>query len=343
MQLVRFGGTDLKLTKVGFGGIPIRRLSEDDAIRVIRHAIEKGINWFDSANGYDISENYIGKAIKHYDRKSLHYFTKSHRRKPQEVREDIQLSLKRAQIDYIDLYQFHLVTSSELWQQMMDDGTVDVVIEEKKKGIVKHIGVSTHKLEPALEAMKHPEIETIQYPFNFIECEAAVKVLAEAKKRDIGFISMKPFGGGLLDNASACIGCLMQHREIVFDPGFERIEEVDEVIKLVQERTGLTENDKKTIKKYKKELGDRFCRRCGYCSPCEHGVNIVTLMNLKSIAKRLSEKQLLDKKDNFYQAYESIDDCIECGRCELKCPYELSIRKSIRENAEFYRLLLESE
>ena len=111
MQKIRFGRTNLELTKFGFGGIPIQRLSEEDAVRVVQRGLELGMNWIDTANGYGVSEERIGKAIKSFDRRSLTLFTKGGGNTPDQLEQQIKLSLERLQVDYIDVYQFHGVRS----------------------------------------------------------------------------------------------------------------------------------------------------------------------------------------------------------------------------------------
>lgn len=329
---IRLGKSGLQVTRIGFGGIPIQRLSEEQTIRVLHRAIDGGFNWIDTANGYGTSEERIGKAIKKYPRSEVLVFTKGMGRDPKTLREQIELSFQRLQTENIDLYQFHIVPDPEMWQNMDENGAFDVVREYRDKGMIHHIGASAHTREAALAVIEHPEIEVLQYPFNFIVEEEGLEIVEACRKKDIGFIAMKPFGGGALQDAPTCIRFLLSVSNVAADPGFEHIEEVDEVLSLWKEGAPLSEENKRAIERLRQELGTRFCRRCGYCSPCPHGVHIISLMTMETLVKRFPAEMLSEAW--ITEAGSSVENCIECGECEEKCPYDLSIMEGIRRGAE---------
>ena len=122
------------------------------------------------------------------------------------------------------------------------------------------------------------------------------------------------------------------------DLGFEKITEIEEVVALAKEVFPLSHRDLAPIKRLKELLGDYFCRRCGYCTPCEQGIDIIALMAIESIVKRVPPDSLLNGV--FGKAAKTIDNCTECGQCQSRCPYGLSICKHIRFGAE---LLLRME
>jgi predicted aldo/keto reductase-like oxidoreductase len=339
-KTIRLGKSGLEVTRVGFGGIPIQRLSEQQAIKVLRRALEGGLNWIDTANGYGTSEERIGKAIKKYPRSDLLVFTKGGGRDSKALREQIELSFERLQTDYIDLYQFHNVLDPGLWQTMQENGTFDLVRQYRETGKIRHIGASAHNREAARAVIEHPEIEVLQFPFNFIVEDQGRELVDACCAKDMGFIAMKPFGGGALDDASACIRYLLSIPDIVADPGFEHIAEVDEVLSLWKEGAPLSEENRQSIERFRRELGTRFCRRCGYCQPCPQGVQIVSLMTMETLVKRFPADRL--SEDWIAGAAESIEKCIECGECEQKCPYKLSIIEEIHRGAEAFRRALET-
>jgi predicted aldo/keto reductase-like oxidoreductase len=334
-QMVRLGKSGLEVTAVGFGGIPIQRLTEVQAVRVLRRALDGGMNWIDTAHGYSTSEGRVGKAIQGYRREKLHLFTKGPAREPQKIREQIELSLQRLQTPYIDLYQFHAVPSMEEWEEMGRNGTLEVVREYRQRGAIRHIGASTHSQQTAEALARLPEIEVLQYPFNFIVQREGLAVLKACREHDVGFIAMKPFGGGALESAPACIRFLLQHPGVAADPGFEKEEEVGEVLALWQEGARLSAEDRGTIERLREELGKRFCRRCGYCMPCPQGVQISSLMTMASIIKRFPSEWL--GKGWVAEAGRSAELCTECGECEGKCPYELPVVEEIQRGARLWQ------
>jgi len=334
------GKSGLEVSKIGFGSIPLQRVSDGEAEVVIQWALDGGVNWIDTANMYGSSEERIGRGIRGYDRESLVIATKGMGRTVEELREQAALSFRRMGIKYIDLYQFHCV-SSEQWESMLGNGTVDMILKLRDAGWIGHVGASCHEKAAALQIVEHPEIEVLQWPFNFMVAEEGLEVLAKCKEREVGFIAMKPFGGGSLNDAGASIRFLLGYPEVATDPGFQTVEEVDEVIQLAKEGRKLTERDRSLIERMKVELGDRFCRRCGYCEPCPEGVEIVLLMNLDNIAARFGREEMLEGK--FKDVAGTLDRCTDCGECESKCPYKLAIREKMGENYRMFEALKNSK
>jgi predicted aldo/keto reductase-like oxidoreductase len=335
MKRIRLGKSGMEVSRVGFGGIPLQRLGEADAVRVIQAGVDGGIDWIDTAHGYGTSEERFGKALARYERSRVRIFTKGPAKDPEAARAQLRSSLERLRTPYLDLYQFHLVPSAEAWRTMKQNGTVDVILQARARGEVRHLGVSAHNPDTALALVEDPLVEVIQWPFNFMVEDEGRKVLEACRRRDVGFIAMKPFGGGMLDNAAACVRFLLQFADVALDPGFERAEEIVEVLSLAGEeergRVEPTAADRTVMERLKGELGTRFCHRCGYCSPCPQGVSIVPLMTMESLIRRFTREQVTSgwAKD----AAASAARCTECGACEKKCPYDLPIRKGIREGA----------
>jgi predicted aldo/keto reductase-like oxidoreductase len=338
MKKIRLGKSNLRVTRIGFGGIPIQRPGEAESIRVLRAALNAGINWIDTAFGYGSSEERIGKAIADIPRDQVLLFTKGPGRDPETLKRQIESSLRRLKVDTLDLYQFHIVPDRETWLRMQDNGSFELVRDLRKQGVIRHIGASAHSREAARAVLEHPEIEVFQFPFNFIVEKEGGEIFDLCRRGDVGFIAMKPFAGGELNDAKAAIRFLLQFPGLVTDPGFETRQEVEEVTALAKENAPLSAADRETISRLRRELGTRFCRRCGYCSPCPQGVKIVPLMTMKSFIKRCPPASLASGWPP--EALASLEQCNECGECEARCPYELPIREQIREGAEALRQLL---
>lgn len=337
MKIVRLGKTDLQVTRVGFGGIPIQRLSESEAIRVVQHCLELGVRFFDTANGYSTSEERIGKALAASGlcREQVIVATKTAARDRSTALEHLDLSLKRLNVAYIDLWQLHNVSSIEAYEQVLTArGALEAAREALAAGTVRHIGITSHSMEVALKAVPTGFFETIQFPFNFVTDEPAGKLVPLARVHDVGFIAMKPLGGGMLSHANLAIKYLLQFDNVVPDPGIERVEEIEEIAAIVAGSWDLTDEERREIEFIREEVGVRFCRRCGYCEPCAQGVRVSLVMNVPSILRRLPSERFTSR--SLSEAIRSSQDCIECGECEEKCPYQLPIREMLVEHLELY-------
>jgi predicted aldo/keto reductase-like oxidoreductase len=328
------GKSELEVSCVGFGGIPIQRLTEAEAVRVVQRCIDLGITFLDTANGYTTSEERIGKAIAGR-RDGLVIATKSGARDRSTAREHLELSLRRLNTDYIDLWQFHNVSSDEAYEQVLGPGgAMEAAQDALRSGLIRHIGVSSHSMDAALRAVPSGHFETVQFPFNFVTHEPLAELIPLARQHDVGFIAMKPFAGGQLDDAALAIKFLLQFEGIVPDPGIETVDQIQEIVQIANGPLDLTAGEREKIERIRDQVGTRFCRRCGYCQPCPQGVSITTMMTLPSFWKRFPAERFHGGR--FAAVVASVDNCIECRECEAKCPYHLPIVEMLAENVAFY-------
>jgi len=334
METIRLGRTEMMVSKLGFGGIPIQRVSEDEAVAVVRRCLELGITFIDTANGYTTSEERIGKAISGR-REGLFLATKSGSRSREGIESHLKLSLERLGVESIDLYQLHGVNDSAALDTVLQpDGPMAVLEEAKRAGQVKHIGITSHSMDVAKEAVKSDRFETIMFPFNFITCEPADELLPLAREHDVGFIVMKPLAGGMLDNVAIAFKYLSQFPDVVPIPGIEKIHEIEEIVQVLERPQQMTEAEQREMARLREELGTRFCRRCDYCLPCPEEIPISTVMISDSFVKRLPPERVFVMLD---AALEKAAVCTECGDCEERCPYHLPIREIIAERVEWYQ------
>jgi predicted aldo/keto reductase-like oxidoreductase len=330
MRTVRLGRTGLEVSRVGMGGIPLTRPSEEDAIRVVQQALDLGVNFIDTAIGYGISEERIGKAIAGR-RDQVILATKGG------TAQHIEWSLQRLRTDYIDLWQFHGINSFERLAEVLKPGGALEDVQQARRAVkIRHIGFSSHSLKVALEAVASGRFETVQFPLNFISAEAAEELVPLARAHDVGFIAMKPFAGGRIRDANLAIKYLLQFDHVVPDPGIERVEEIEEIVGIVNKgQWKLTPPEWQAIEEIRARVGTRFCRQCEYCMPCPQGVHIHGVMYLPILWELWSPDWFFSwgyVKD----AVESARNCLQCGECEGKCPYQLPIREMIVENIAFY-------
>lgn len=335
MKKVRLGKTGLLVSRVGMGGIPIQRPPLEEAVKVINRALDLGVNFIDTSIGYGDSEERIGKAIAGR-REDVILATKGGMRDKETVEKNIDMSLKRLNTDYIDLWQFHGVASLKQLRQLFEPGGgMEGADEALKAGKIGHLGFSSHRLEVAKAAVPMGRFETVQFPFDFIAREAADELVPLAREHDVGFIAMKPFAGGNIRDAGLALKYLLQFDNVVPDPGVERVEEIEEIVEIVNGPWELTPQDWRRIEEIRAELGTRFCRQCQYCMPCPNGVEIWLLTYMRNL-HRLWPRELFLNRPLFAEAAKSGKRCVQCGECEPKCPYNLPIREMIAENMEFY-------
>jgi len=334
MRTVRLGRSGLQVSAVGFGGIPIVPLAFDEAVAVVRHGADGGLTFFDTAKLYRDSEKKIGKALEPI-RDRVVLATKTTSRDAEKVRRDVASSLANLRTDRIDLYQLHNVSSAAFLERVLaDDGAYRALAEARSHGTVRAIGVTSHSLETAVQACRTGLFDTVQIPFNFIEQEVAGDLFTAARAADMGIIAMKPLGGGWLDNARLCFGFLQRYPDVVPIPGIARTAEVDEIVSLYDAPIVLTQADEAEMERIRAELGPRFCHRCEYCLPCEHGVQIPYVLGFPTMLKRFGAETALTINEKVMAGAER---CTACGDCVERCPYDLPIPELIQENLELYR------
>jgi len=334
MKQYRLGKTELLVSELGFGGIPIIPLSMEEGAAVVRHCFEKGITFFDTANAYGDSEKMVGLALENV-RDQVVLATKTSCRDADGAAKHIQFSLGNLRTDYIDIYQFHNVSNQADLDKILEaGGAMKSAKKAHSEGRIKHISFSSHDIATAIAACRTGLFSTVQFPFNFIETDPADELFVVARELDMGIIAMKPLGGGLLERADLCFKFLQQHPYVLPDPGFKSKEEADEVLDLYLSPSPMTEEDEKAIERIRLELGKKFCHRCGYCIPCDQGVNIPQVMGFKSQAKRFPPAIV---KMMAQGAMDSVENCTECEECLAKCPYNLEIPELLQENLVDYQ------
>lgn len=334
MRKVRLGKTGLMVTQLGFGGIPIQRLNEKDAVAVVTKCLDLGINFIDTANAYSTSEERIGKAIAGR-KEGLILATKSTSRSREGIIKNLDQSLKMLGVDCIDLYQFHNVSDAKSLEIVLDpQGPREELEKAKKAGKIKHIGVTCHQIDTAKKAVASDKFETVMFPFNFVASEAMDELIPLARAHDVGFITMKPLAGGMISNARIAFKYLFQFPDIVSIPGIEKVEEIEEIAGLLSRQPHLTAGDKREMEQLKQQLGARFCHRCDYCQPCKQGIAISTVMIFPSLAARLPDHQIYS---GFWGSLvEKASECSLCGECEERCPYHLPVREMLDEHVQAY-------
>ena len=320
------GRTGLSVKKLGFGGIPIQRVSEEEAILVVRYCYEQGINYFDTARNYTVSEERIGKALEDV-RGEVFLATKSSQRSKQGVLEELEVSLNNLRTDWIDVYQLHNVSSRDAWEQVKaPDGALEALYEARDGGKIRHLGVTGHDPSLLTEIVKEDIFETVMVPFNYLTSLPAEKLLPSCREMNVGTVIMKPFGGGAFTNAKTALKFLLGDDNVdVIIPGMMSVVEAEENVAISSGTYTLSKAELSLLEKDRVELGDQFCRACDYCQPCPQGIPISLLLRWELFEKRMGWVPRFESQ--FREGVVKASTCLDCGECESRCPYHLPIRE----------------
>ncbi len=329
MRYVKLGKTDLEVSRVSFGAIPIRRLDKERAKDVILKSLEEGINFFDTARVYGDSEEKLGYAL-HDKREEVYLATKSTSRDAEGAREDLETSLEKLRTDYIDLFQAHNVRTEEAFEETMGPGgALEAMKKAKKEGLIKYIGVTSHDVDISLKTIESGEFVSIMVPYNFMEPEFAEEVIPAAAEAGMGVIVMKPFAGGMIERADLAMRYVLTTSGVtVAIPGMYREEEVEENVEFAPDPQDLNPEELAGLEEFRQEIGGEFCRGCDYCQPCPSEVSISRVLRSERGFRRLGRQWLQERLPDLQ---EEIEKCEDCGECLPKCPYDLEIPSLMRE------------
>ena len=331
MEYRILGKTGLKISRLGFGGIPIQKIDEKGTRELFELMAQKGINYVDTARGYTVSEEYIGYALEGIRDKFI-LATKSMARTYDAMRADIQKSLTNLRTDYIDLYQVHNPNAQQLEQVMADDGALKALFEARAQGKIGHIGITLHSAELFEKAVELDWVETIMFPYNIVETQG-VEFIKKCGERNIGFIAMKPLAGGAIDDARLAIRFIAANDDVsVIIPGMATKDEIEQNILAMEDTSPLSNEEIDSINAISSTLGTQFCRRCNYCAPCTVGIPISGVFLFEGYLARYGLGEWA--KSRYQTLAHKASECIECGVCETRCPYNLPIREMLKKAAD---------
>ena len=331
MQYVTLGKTGLLVSRVGFGGIPIQRISQEECTALFDAVVEAGINYIDTARGYTVSEQYLGEALKGRRDKFI-LATKSMARTREAMETDIETSLKNLQTDYIDLYQIHNPNDAQLDTVLAPGGAMEALIEAKEAGKIGHIGLTAHSLSVFERALEIDQIETVMFPYNVVERQGE-SLIARAKDKNVGFIAMKPMAGGAIKDAELAMRYVVSNpAATLVIPGMYCAEEVWQNVGAAQNTAPLTDEEQARCEAISAALGDHFCRRCNYCAPCTKGISIPSVFLFEGYLSRYGLENWA--RDRYATLSAKASECIGCGACEARCPYHLPIRQMLKHCAD---------
>ena len=330
MEQMVIGKTGLKVNRLGFGGIPIQRVSETEAVETVLHAIQKGVDFIDTSRAYTTSERRIGLALRQVDKKVI-LASKSPNKTADGARADLETSLKELQKGYIDLYQCHFVKDAAEYQKTISPGgAFEGLMKAKEEGLIGHLGITSHSLDVLDLALEGGLFETIMVCFSFLEPLAQETIIPKAIRKKIGVIAMKPFSGGVIDNAGLALKYALSQPEVLVIAGVEHKDLFDENWAIFQNGERLSNKEREEIEETQKQYNKVFCRRCDYCQPCSEEIPIQMVLGIRSMVKRMGKGIL--QKGRHREALDKARNCSECKECMARCPYQLPIPDLIHEN-----------
>lgn len=334
METVRLGRTNLTVCKNGFGALPIQRVENDVATRILRKAYAGGINFFDTARFYTDSEAKIGEALRDV-RDRIIIASKTMAITVEGFWKDLNTSLSLLQTDHIDIYQFH----NPPFCPKPGDGTglYEAMLQAKERGLIRFIGLTNHRLAVAKEAVESGLYDTLQFPFSYIASQKEEELVALCARHDVGFICMKALAGGLITRSDVAYAYLEQF-PVVPIWGIQKESELDEFLSYNQTPPALTKERADYIQSERMELAQEFCRGCGYCMPCPVGIQINDCARMSLLLRRSPAAPHLSEAGQVKM--KKIEDCIHCGQCKAKCPYGLDTPALLQKNYEDYKTFL---
>ncbi len=331
MEYRILGKTGLRVSRIGFGGIPIQRIDAEGTRALMQALVEKGVNYIDTARGYTVSEEYLGYGLEGIRDKFV-LATKSMSRDKESMARDIEISLANLRTDYIDLYQLHNPKLEELDVIFSENGAIQALRQAKAEGKIGHIGITAHSAAVFEKALEYDEIETVMFPYNIVESQGE-KLIARCREKNVGFICMKPLAGGAIEDGRLALRYILANDNVtVAIPGMAEVKELEQNLAAAEDTSPLTEEEKAAFEKVRAELGQNFCRRCNYCAPCAAGINIPSVFLFQGYLRRYGLAGWA--RERYATLPVKASACVQCGACETRCPYQLPIRQMMAEAAK---------
>ncbi|MCR5626536.1 MAG: aldo/keto reductase [Lachnospiraceae bacterium] len=338
MHTITLGKTGIKTPQNAFGALPVQRVDMDTACKILRRAYDGGMTYFDTARAYSDSEEKIGEALSDV-RSDIYIASKSMGRTPDDVKKELDISLKNMKTDYIDVYQLHCVPTC----YRPDDGSgmYELLEDLKRQGVIRHIGITAHKIGIAEEIVDSGLYETLQFPFSYLSIDRDIALVNKCRENNIGFIAMKGLSGGLITNFRAAYAFIAQYDNVLPIWGIQKMSELEEWLSLMENDVVMDDELQAVIDSDLKALQGDFCRGCGYCMPCPAGIEINNCARISLLLRRAPSKDWLSEK---WQAnMKMIENCLHCGACSSRCPYGLDTPTLLQKNYEDYKKVLSGE
>ena len=335
MPTRRLGRIDRPVPIVGFAGIVAMKLETSEAVRAVDEAYELGIDYIDVAPSYGDAQPKIGEALK-TRRDDFFLACKTLKRTRADAKEELDTSLRQLHAPWIDLYQFHAVdTLDDLHTILGRGGAMELFLEARDAGLIRHIGITGHRPDIQAAALKEFAFDTCMTPVNFVDrfiTGAELGLLPLAASRNVGVIAIKAtMRSAIEDKRSAFRYTLSQNIAMTIPAG--NLEEIRAAAGIAKSFEPMDSAEMHVFLRDNRVLGTEYCRQCGYCMPCTVGLDIPTLFRTEGYYRRYN-------KDIAARQYETLaakpEACSGCRKCEARCPFGIPIETRMREIASLF-------
>lgn len=366
----KMGKTNEEVSILGFGCMrfPTKdgKIDEVEATKMVRYAIDNGVNYIDTAYPYHNgeSEPVVGRILKDGYREKVKLATKLPTwliKSKLDMDKYFNEQLERLDTSYIDFYLVHNL-NKESYRNAKENGLFEFLERIKEENKARFVGFSFHDtLDVYKEIIDDYDWDFTQIQYNYIDenHQAGTEGLLYAASKNLGIIIMEPLrGGALVNNLSQNIMDIIDQSEVKKSPaawafkflfdkseikvvlsGMSTMQQVKDNLNIAQHEgleNSITESEKDTIDKLKNEFKSKIkvnCTGCKYCIPCPLGVNIPTCFELLNNASMFSNTEAIKENSYSYLERDKCDAslCVECGACEDKCPQHIDIRNKLKE------------
>ena len=332
---ITLGSTGITTPQNAFGALPVQRDDMETAVAILRCAYEGGMTFFDTARAYSDSEEKIGNALSDV-REQIFIATKSTAKDTDTLKKDLDTSLTKLKTDHIDIYQFHL--APQVFCPGDGTGLYECMEDFKRQGMIRHIGITAHKIGVAEEAIASGLYETLQFPFSYLSSERERALAAKCAEKNMGLIAMKSLAGGLITNSRMAFAYAYQFDNVLPIWGVQRMQELEEWLAFMENPVVMDDELRAMIDKDRQELDGDFCRGCGYCMPCPQGITINQCARMSLMIRRAPSESWLN--EHWQNEMKKIETCLHCNKCISKCPYELNTPELLQKNYLDYQDVL---
>ena len=326
------GRTGLMVTENSFGALPIQRISDSEAAGLLRYAYDRGVNFFDTARAYSDSEHKIGLGLADV-RENIILATKTMARTREAALADLETSLANLKTDHVDIWQLHCIP--ELPDPNDPDSAYQALVEARRQGKTRFIGITAHRIDVAIAAAKSGLYDTVQFPLCYLASDKDLELIRVCREHNVGLIAMKGMSGGLISSPRAAYAFFTRYDNVVPIWGVQKQSELDDFLTAAEEGVTCTPEMEAIMEKDRRELQGDFCRGCGYCmKTCPAGIPIsdaarMTLMLGRAVWQRFTTPEWIEKM-------KTIENCLHCGLCRSHCPYELDTPRLLEENYAYF-------